>query len=98
MFTDEDIPYRSAIRDQPETTSQVSSVDERNFDTLKTVRRLLSGAVDGLDKWHAFDLEDKEMNLKNQIKARQLAYDILTPLVEAIDSALLAVDDKYRQR
>lgn len=82
-----------------QTSSQeVSSTDINDFSTLAAVRNDLADSINGLDKWHAFDLKADEMTVKQQIKAHQLAYDILSPLLETIDSTLLGINQRFKQR
>lgn len=98
-MNDEDIPYRTpGINYQLPAEAQVSSLDERNYDTLKMVLHTLTTAVDSLDKWHAFDTTCTELQVKQQIVAHRIAADILSPVIEAVKSSVEAVDNKYRQQ
>lgn len=95
---DEEIPYRS---DVPASimASDATTHDEDQYDTLKSVYVALKASVDDLDKWHAFDLKEEDgLDIKQQIVAHRLASDILTPLLDSVESALATVDDKYRNR
>lgn len=91
------IPYRTPFQTFTPAAS-VSSTDENNFDTLTHVRKDLAAAIEKLDHFHAFDLEGTEMNIKAQIKAHQLAYEILMPALDAIDSTIESVNQKYKER
>ncbi len=95
----EDIPYRTAFTEPDTVRVQTTSKDEDNYDTLKSVYKVLNDSLLALDKWSAFDLREQDgLSLKQQIKAHQLAYDILAPLVGAVESAVALVDDKYKER
>jgi hypothetical protein len=96
--SDEDIPYRSAVPASIIETKDQATVDEANFDTLKAVQQDLHEALTQLDQFHVFDLEDKEgMDIKQQIKAHRLAFEVLAPITAAVDSAVEKVDGKYRR-
>ena len=78
--------------------ARISNADLDNSDTLRVVLRLLGEALAGLDQWHAFDLSEKEkLNLREQIKAHQLAADIIEPLYDTVQSAVDRIDRKYRK-
>lgn len=97
MFDAEEIPYRSAVRVNLPEADKASTQDEANYDTLRAVRDALASGIYELDKWSAFDLTESEMDIKQQIKAHQLAFEILSPLLEALNGSLEAVDRKYKQ-
>lgn len=94
----EEVPVRSyfdlkALKEDTKFTQ-----DELEESTLRRVYKMLHDGVAELDKWHAFDLTETELKLKQQIKAHKMAADILTPILEAVAQALATVDDKFRQR
>lgn len=98
----DDIGYRSQItaRRKPEPASQ----NEQEFSTLKVVRTALADGVDSLSKdFNAFtiltdkDQETAAKNLLMQVAAKQIAYDILNPLLTAVDEAMRLVNDKYKE-
>ena len=96
--SDEEVPYRSHV---PEgiASDNKPTWDEDNFDTLKVVHSSLRDSMAALDKWHVFDLEEKDgLDIKQQILAHRLAYGIVAPLEEAIRNAISVIDDKYRDR
>lgn len=100
----DDIPYRGIVT-SPASAPAVSSTNEANYDTLQIARKLLQDGIDGLYKdFNAFDIlkaEDKEKasaNLLRQVEAKQMAFDILSPVLEAVDNAVKLVDEKYKQR
>jgi hypothetical protein len=100
---DEEIPYlnRSAFDLAQVTEDTGYSKDEEEQSTLRRVRKILSEGLRGIDAWHAFSDGHRalsELKLKQDIHAHQLASDILTPALEAVDSALAIVDEKFRQR
>lgn len=79
-------------------------VDEQQYSTLKMVGGMLTDALDGLSKdFNAFDVLTKEDrtkaadNLLRQVEAKQMAYDILLPAVEAVVSAIQKIDVNYKQ-
>jgi hypothetical protein len=94
----EEIPYRTAIPSQTPPATSSYSKDEEQQSTLVIVYKLLQESLDNLDKWSAFDLTESELKLKQQIKAHQLAYGIVSPLAQSVRDALSLVDDKYKQR
>lgn len=94
----EPIPYRSAI---PEDIipKRKWGHDDANQDTLKVVLEALEQAMEALYKdFNAFDvLEGKSKKeaaeaLLRSIEAKQLAFDILTPLYETVKSAIHHVE------
>lgn len=94
---DENIPYRATISSLP-GEAQASAKDENDYDSLKIAYVDLKTQLDELDKWHAFDLTDAEgMDIKQQIKAHHMAFNILLPAVNTLESALKIVDNKYKQ-
>ncbi len=101
---DNDLPYRTPMTAIVSTTP-VSSKNEDNYDTLKIVQKLFRDSLDGLYRdFNAFDVLNGKPpsaaaeNLLRQIQAKQIAYDLLSPVLEAVDSAIQTVDDKYKQR
>ena len=96
--SDEDIPYRSYI---PEglVADVRPTKDEDQFDTLKAVGRILRTSVAELDGWAAFDLKEEDgLTIKQQIVAHRLAFAVLAPLLESVESAISVVDNKYKDR
>jgi hypothetical protein len=75
-----------------------STVDESEFSTLQTVRGLLADGIAQLNGFNAFDLVESELKIKQQIKAHQLAYDILAPLLETIDNTITQINSKHRSK
>ena len=87
--------------DQPRLPEKAepSATDVDNSDTLRVVRSVLAQGLADIDKWHAFDLTGREgLTMKQQVEARKLAYQILVPLLDAVDSAMEQVNRKYRRR
>lgn len=97
---DERIPYRARITDLPSDASRgVATIDEQNYDTLALAYKQLKTSVEELDGWHAFDLTEKDgLTIKQQIKAHQLAFEILAPVLSALETAVATVDNKYKER
>ena len=99
---DEDIPYRTAIEYSP--AQQVSSADEREFSTLQEVRKILGAGITDLYKdFNAFETFKgvsptvARADLLRQIEGRQIAYEILVPLLDMMDSTMLAINEKYKR-
>lgn len=95
---DEEVPYRSPIDLADVTEDTKFSVDEEQQGALRRVHAILVESIAGLDQWHAFDLVESELKIKQQIKAHQLAAGVLAPVLEAVEQALMTVDEKFRQR
>src|SRR4051812_10916192 len=98
----DDLPYRSPVH-TPGVKSVVSK-NEQEYSTLKIVRSTLAATVEGLYKeFNAFEVlknADAEMaasNLLRQVEVKQGVYDIVSPLLEAVDNAMRVVDDKYKE-
>lgn len=92
----ENVPYRATISSLP-APATTSSVDENEFSTLQTVRKLFAESIGQLNSFNAFDLTESEMKIKQQIKAHELAYDILAPLLETIDNTIMQINSKYKK-
>lgn len=96
MREQDDLSYRSAV---PEPTVAKSIVvNESEYSSLKTVRKLLAQAVDDLSKnFNAFDILKKEdttvaaVDLLRQVEVNQAVYNILVPLLDTVDSAITSV-------
>lgn len=73
------------------------SRDDAEQSTLQAVHKDLSAAMEEIDKWHAFDTEEKELTLKQQIVAHRKAYEMVAPALDAVTNALATIDSKYRQ-
>lgn len=84
---------------------QQTSSNEADYSTLLIVRDLLAQSVLGLSKdFNAFDVlkdkptEEAAANMLRQIEIKQGVYDIVAPLLEAVQEAVRAVDERYKQR
>jgi hypothetical protein len=95
-------PYLTpgVLHDTPQTTTR----DQQEYSTLKVVGNMLIEAQNALSKdFNAFDiLEGADRptaaeNLLRQVEARQIAYRILYPTVEAVISAIQKIDINYKQ-
>lgn len=98
----DDTPYFTpgVLETGPETTTK----DQQEYSTLKIVGNMLLEARNGLSKdFNAFDiLKEADTttaaeNLLRQVEAKQIAYDILDPVVEAVISAIQKIDVNYKQ-
>lgn len=94
---DDELPYRTPFQYTTPAAS-VSSTDEHEFSTLLQQRNEFAAAIAQLDHWSAFDLEGTEMTIKQQIKAHELAFGILSPIFEALNSAVNDINEKYREK
>ena len=79
----EDIPYRSAAG--IEQAEPVSIRDEKEYSTLREVHRNFRREMESLYRdFNAF--EDKDVD--RQIAARKVAYKILEPLLNQLESTI----------
>lgn len=97
---DPELAYRVNPDSIPAVQEQDSSQDAANYDTLKSVYKDFKSAIEDIDKWHAFDLEEKASGLliKQQIHAHALAFDMVKPLFDALESAIQLVDSEFVRR
>lgn len=97
----ENAPYRARFPglrvspDEPDNTQ-----DQQDFSTLEAAYLDVKAELDRIDHWSAFELDEKAagLTIKQQIKAHQLAYDILAPIEEMMRNALATVNEKYREK
>lgn len=97
--TDEDVPVRNYVPfgDLKEDTKP--SQDENEESTLRKVYLMLKENLDEIDKWHAFERKtDSELTLKQQIKAREVAFGMVNPAFELVRDALIRVDKAFVER
>jgi hypothetical protein len=97
-MNDENVPYRSPVPIEVTSTANRFTKDEEEQSTLRQVQRTLRESLDRLDKWHAFDLTESELKLKQQIKAHAIAASILSPAVESVERALEKIDEAFKLR
>lgn len=81
------------------------TTNEQNYDTLKAVRSLMASALDGLYKeFNAFDVlgdgtdEAIKDKMVRKIAGNQTAYDIIAPLLDAVDTAIQGADNNFLER
>lgn len=91
----DELPYRTPVTATAAPTR--TSVNENNYDTLKIILAALGDSLETIDGWHAFDVEEKELTVKQQIVAHRKAYEIILPAYEAVKSAMQKVDAKYKE-
>mgnify|MGYP007112200524 CR=1 FL=1 len=66
---------------------------------MQRAAKRLREALEGLDKWSAFDIsKESELAVKSQIAVNRQVYDIITPVLEDIEGTMAAIDLKYKQR
>lgn len=103
MREQDDLPYRSPVSQA--TNPNPVTRDEEQYDTLKTVFRILEDA--SLDLYKDFNLlqidtkdmpGDKAAKLLNQIEVKQGVYEIIAPLVERVGNAIAKADSNFRRR
>lgn len=95
---DEDLPYRASVASVLPSADD-TRVDESHYDTLRAVHTALKDGMDGLDEWHAFDLTKSDgLTVEQQIVAHRKAFDILVPVFQAVNDAIIKVDEKYKER
>lgn len=80
------------------------SKDEEEMSTLQQVHTTLEEAVHSLYKdFNAFRLPENVpkttaiFDLMKQIESKQMAYDVLAPCLEAVESAMRIVNEKYKE-
>lgn len=98
---DEDFSYRTTPTAVPAAQQPVSR-DEADYSTLKAVYKDLKQCIDDIDKWHAFELEGSldgnNLSINQQILAHKKAFEIVQPAFEAVERALLEVDQQFIER
>lgn len=96
---DEEVPVRGIVNFNALKEDTKPSKDESEESTLRQVYLLLRDKLVEIDMWHAFERKtDSEMTLKQQIKARQVAFEIVNPAFEAVRDALMRVDKAFVER
>lgn len=96
---DEEIPVTGIVDPRQLGEPVQFTKDEEEQSTLRRVYVILREKMADIDKWHAFERKtDSELSIKQQIKARQIAFEIVAPAFEAVEQALATVDEKFRQR
>ena len=97
--TDEDVPVRSIVDFGSLNEDKKPSQDETDESTLRQIYLLLKDKITEIDMWHAFERKtDSELTLKQQIKAREIAFNIVNPAFEAVRDALVKVDKAFVER
>lgn len=97
--TDEDVPVRSIVDFGALQEDKTPSQDEVEESTLRQIFLLLKDKLTEIDMWHAFERKtDSELTLKQQIKAREIAFGIVNPAFEAVRDALMRVDREFVER
>lgn len=101
----EGLPYRTGVGAMNPTPQRPVSKDEEDYGTLKSVQATLQAAVDGLYKdFNAFTLlkgatkEEARDHLVAQIEANQIAFAVLSPVLESVNSAINVVDTKHKEQ
>lgn len=97
------LPYRTPgmVGQRPVQTTS----NEQDYSTLQIVRDILAKNVEALYKdFNAFgvnkdkDPDERAKILLHEVEVKQGVFDIVNPLLEAVNSAMLAVDQKYKQK
>jgi hypothetical protein len=100
MRQDEELTYLSHVpAGVLPTVAEESRQDEANYDTIKHLHTEFHAAMDSLhNDFNAFDIhkddtnEDAKDKLLRDIDGRQIAFEILSPLVESLDNAMNAIN------
>lgn len=99
----DNLPYRSPVTSVSKP-SQVTS-DEQDYNTLQAVRGILDASIKELyQDFNAFDTHpdklphDAATMLLREIEAKQLVFNILSPLLERVNNAMRGADDMFKQR
>lgn len=71
--------------------------DEDQFSTLEYAYKDARRELDKLKTWQGIDLKASELTVKQQVFARDLAVELLEPIVEAMREALATVNEKYKE-
>lgn len=81
------------------------TADEANYPIVLKVRDDLHQAVHALyADFNAFKLTEGVpkttaiFDMMKQIEAKQIAYDILAPLLDAMETTVRAIDEKYKEK
>jgi NADH dehydrogenase FAD-containing subunit len=96
----DDLPYRTPITQLfPAATGVLTSAqDEMDYSSLVNSRNEMAEQMNDLLAITSLDLEEKELTLKEQVKANQIAYDILYSALQTLDSAIQDVKTKWESR
>lgn len=96
----EALPYRSPVTVAAANAPITPTRDEDEYGTLKSVYIDMKAAIERLDQWHAFNLDEKTagLTLKQQIVAHKQAYDIVAPLFSTLESAVELIDRTFIER
>lgn len=96
--------YRTPVTDAMQSASEHVTQNEQNYDALKSNQQDLNNAIEGLYKdFNSFDVlsegtdQAKKEQMMRQIAGKQIAYDILVPLRERMNSAIAVIDMKYKR-
>lgn len=102
MQEPDDLQYRSPFQQELPGKAQESVQDEVDFSTLQVVRKVLANELEALNKdFNAFQVlnaEDPEAEAKKlviQILAKKQVAEILTPLINLLDSSISTIESRY---
>lgn len=96
----EDIEYRTAgFRPLP-APEDIPTKDEIDYSTLSEVEGYLTEAMGGLYKdFNAFELSDKTSDeVVLEIQARKVAYNLLLPAIQSVQTAIERVKASRKER
>lgn len=103
----EGIPYLNSATEVIRDVSSgkgTTTRDEENYDTLKAIHIVLQEAIKALyTDFNAFKVPEgvakstAMYDLLRQIDGKQTAYDILAPILEAVESSIRTIDTKYKE-
>jgi len=90
LAKDEEIPFLSPAT--APVQDPVAENDEEEYSTVVKVKEILDEGIINLSKdFNAFDLAKDAITLETQVAGRQVAYNILIPIQNMVDSAIIAV-------
>lgn len=97
----DDLPYMSVV--PKGKLPIVTTSNEQDYSTLKIVRAQFESSLEELyANFNAFDVlihanpDEAAKNLLRQVEAKQIAYDILSPLLDAMVTAIDGLENKYK--
>lgn len=75
-----------------------TTFDEDQYSTLEYAYKDARRELDKLKTWQGINLKSSELTVKQQVFARDLAVQLLEPIVEVMREALAVVNEKYKEK
>jgi hypothetical protein len=102
---DSGFAYRTPVTPIETPGASTTTVNEQNYNTLKVIQNILDDAIAALSKdFNLFDVlsegtdEAKKDHMMRLIAGKQIAFDTLSPVKQAVDTAIGTVDNKYKEQ